>query len=254
MKTIPVSFLVAGMMLPAVCLAQQQPPPAEKARPENGPRRPFMEKWQAADKDHDGFLSLDEFTANPRIQNLPEEKRANIFKRLDKDSDGKLSREELAILNKPHDGKPGGRMKRLWELDADKNGGISFEEFKAGPMFMKLPPEKQQEVFRRLDSDGNGAIDPKDRPERPHKRPGQPDGKRPDGKRPDHGDKPDGINRRLDLNGDGALSFDEFRTGAAIKDLPEDQQKARFDLLDRNHDLKLSPEDFPAPLSPASPR
>ena len=213
-----------------------------------------MEKWQAADTDHDGFLSQDEFTATPRIQNLPEEKRANIFKRLDKDADGKLSRDELAILNKPHDGKPGQpgeRMKRLWELDADKNGGISFEEFKAGPMYMKLSAEKQQEVFHRLDSDGNGVIDPKDRPERPLNRPGQPDGKHPDGKRPDHGHKPEGINRRLDLDGDGALSFDEFRTGAAVKDLPEDQQKARFELLDRNHDLKLSPEDFPAASSPS---
>jgi Ca2+-binding EF-hand superfamily protein len=250
MKTIPVSFLVAGMLLPAVCHAQPQEPPMDKKNQERPPVRPFIEKWKAADKNQDGFISRDEFATIPRIQNLPDEKRARVFKRLDKDADDKLSRDELAILNKPHDGnpgQPGERMKRLWELDVDKNGGISFEEFKAGPMFKKLSPEKQQEVFRRLDSDSNGVIDPKDRPQRPFKRHGQ-----PDGKHPDQGDKPEGINRKLDLNGDGALSFEEFRAGPATKDLTEDRQEARFELLDRNHDLKISPEDFP-PHAPPSP-
>lgn len=219
----------------------------DKKSQESPPARPAAEKWKAADKDHDGFISLDEFTAIPRIQNLPEEKRAQVFKRLDKDADGKLSREELGRLHKPRDGKSGERMKRLWELDADKNGGISFEEFKAGPIYMKLSAEKQQEVFRRLDSDSNGVIDPKDRPQRPFKR-GQ-----PDGKHPNQGDKPEGFNRKLDLNGDGALSFEEFRAGPAVKDLTEDRQEARFDQLDHNHDLKISPEDFPPP-APPSPR
>lgn len=201
----------------------------EKKNQEPPPARPAIEKWKAADQNHDGFISLDEFTTIPRIQKLPEEKRARIFKRLDKDADDKLSRDELDRLHKLGD-KHGPPMKRLWELDTDKSGGISLEEFKAGPMFMKLAPERQQAVFRRLDADGDGMITPKDRPERPE-------------------EKTEGINRKLDLNGDGALSFDEFRKGAAVKDLTEDQQEARFEKLDRNHDLKLSPEDFPPPAS-----
>lgn len=241
MKTIPVSFLVAGMLLPAVCHAQSQEPPKDKKCEECPPARPFIEKWKAADQNHDGFISLEEFTAIPRIQNLPEEKRAQVFKRLDKDTDGKLSSDELGRLHKPHDGKP--CPPRLWQQDSDKSGGISFEEFKAGQMFMKLSPERQQAVFRRLDTDNDGVITPKDRPQ-PCKQPAQ-----SDGKPLEDGQKTNGFNLKLDLNGDGALSFEEFRAGPAVKTLTEDRQEARFEQLDRNHDLKISPDDFSTPAS-----
>ena len=238
------------MLLPAVCLAESPEPPMDPTADDKGGRRGppqhFMEAWKLADSDHDGFISNAEFDAMPRVQNLPEEKRQNLFKRLDKDSDGRLSREELDAFGKPRDGH-NPPMKRLWELDSDKSGGISFEEFKAGQLFMKLPPAKQDAVFRRLDTDGDRVITPKDRPESPFKHP-----KRQDGNRPDDGCEPDQINRKLDLNGDGALSFEEFRAGPAVKDLTEDQQEDRFELLDRNRDHKISPEDFPAaPPAPA---
>ena len=254
MKTTPVSFLVAGMLLPAVCLAQPPEPPKGSPPAEKGERRgprPFME---AADTDHDGFISKAEFNAMPRIMNLLEEKRQNLFERLDKDADGKLSRDELIPFGRPRDGGPDRPMKRLWELDSDKSGGINFDEFKAGQLFMKLPPEKQQEVFRRLDTDGDGVITPKDKPEPPFKRPdGKPHFKRGEGDRPDEGGERSQINRKLDTDGDGALSFEEFRKGGAVKNLTEDEQKTRFELIDRNGDQKISPEDFPAPPSPPSP-
>lgn len=256
------------MLLPAVCLAQpgeppKGPPPEEKGD-KGAQQRAMMEAWKNADKDHDGFISKEEFDAMPRILNLPGEKRAGIFARLDKNGDGKLATDELGRMGKPRDGQP---MKRLWELDADKSGGISFEEFKAGQVFMKLPPERQEKVFKRLDTDGDGLITPKDKPEPPFKhgegREGK-DGKRPD--RPDRpgddddgaprkpdGMKPDVINRKLDTNGDGALTFEEFRAGNAVKNLTEDEQEDRFELLDRNGDLKISPEDFPPPQPPPAP-
>ncbi len=241
------------MLLPAVCLAQPGEPPMGPPMEEKGDKdarqRAMMEAWKNADKDHDGLISKEEFDAMPRILNLPAEKRDGIFSRLDKNSDGKLSTDELGRIGKPRDGQP---MKRLWELDADKSGGISFEEFKAGEVFKKIPPERQEKVFKRLDTDGDGMITPKDKPEPPFKH-----GEGRDGKRPVHpGDddgpkKPDGINRKLDTNGDGALSFEEFRAGNAVKDLTEDEQEDRFELLDRNGDLKISPEDFPPPPPPA---
>lgn len=253
MKTIPVSFLVAGMLLPAMCLAQ--PPddphgPRDDGKDEHhDPARAFLNAWDLADTDHDGFISKAEFEAMPRVKNLSKEKQDSLFSRLDKDNDGKLTREEIGRLVKPHEGR--GRLQRLWELDTDKSGGVSFEEFKAGQIFMKLSPERQLELFHRLDTDGDGFITPKDCPQPPFKhREGEPHPKRPDGSPDDdnEGDsKPDHVNRKLDVNGDGALSFEEFRAGPAVKNLTEVQQKARFDALDRNHDQKISPEDFPPP-------
>jgi Ca2+-binding EF-hand superfamily protein len=259
MKTTPVSFLVAGMLLPVACLAQAQNPPTDPPKGEQrepgGPGRPFLEAWKLADADHDGSISKEEFVAMPRVQKLPEEKRDEIFKRLDKDSDGKLGGGELGHFGKnPHEGQRDQAMKRLWELDSDKSGGISFEEFKGGRFFMKLLPEKQQAVFQRLDTDGDGGITPKDRPAPQTKGPdGKPRPNKLDGKRPDGEGKPNFINRKLDVNGDGALSFEEFRECSGVKSLSEDVQEAWFERLDRNGDLKISAEDFPASPKPPKP-
>ncbi len=260
MKTISVSLLVTGMLLPAVCLAQPPAPPKDpppgKKRERREMERPFGEGLRAADSNHDGFISKEEFAAMPRIANLPEEKRANLFKRLDKNEDDLLGRDELDQMGKPREGDVP-PMARLWELDTDKSAGISFEEFKGGRFFMKLPPDKQDAVFKRLDTDKDGIITPKDRPEPAFKRPdGREHRKGPDGKHParknDSG-KPESTNARLDLNGDGALSFEEFRVGPEVKDLSEDEQEERFELLDRNGDLKISPQDSPPPPPPPRP-
>lgn len=244
MKTISVSFLVAGMLLPTVCLGQEGPP---KSPPAGEKRRraalQLSEKaWKLADGDRDGFISKEEFSAMPRVQKLSEEKRVNIFKRLDKNTDDRLSSEELNRIEKPQSGPP---MQRLWELDTDKNGGISAEEFKAGQLFKKLPPEKREQVFLRLDSDGDGVITPQDKPEPPPKRPNFKKGPKP----PEgfESSEPGKINRKLDLNGDDALSFEEFRKGANVKNLTEDQQEERFEKLDHNDDLKITDQDLPPP-------
>jgi Ca2+-binding EF-hand superfamily protein len=240
MKTIPVSLIVAGLLAPVI--AQAQTPDERKGGPgrDGGEwrerQRQFAETWKAADKDRDGFISREEFDAMPRIGNLPEDKRPRIFERLDKNADGKLDREELRRAGRPHDGP---HFPRLWELDSDKSGGVSLDEFKAGRMFQKLPPERQTAIFQRLDSDHDGQITPKDRPQE-HFRPeeGKPDPRR--------------LIRQLDKNGDGALSFEEFRAGPMISQLSEDEQEDRFEAMDRNGDQKLTPEDFPPP--PAAPK
>lgn len=248
MKTIPVSLLIAGMILPTICLAEPQNPD----RPEKGDgkasrrdgQRPFIEAWKKADSDKNGQISKAEFDAMPRLENLDEEKRTKLFTRLDKNADGELQREELSQMMKPFDGKMGGPP-HLWELDEDKSGGISFEEFKKSAFFSKLSPEKQQSVFAKLDTNGDKQITPQDRPEPRMKHPDRdPRPQRPDKSEPE---KPERVNRALDRDGDGALSFEEFRAGPAVKDLSEDQQEDRFELLDRNQDLKISPEDFPPP-------
>ena len=254
MKTIPVSFLVAGMLLPAVCLAQP-PPPADGPPPRGDgdrrePPRPFIETWKNADADHDGFISRAEFDAMPRIMNIPEDKRGSIFERLDKDGDGKHSREELMHFNRQYDGQP---KKRLWELDLDKSGGISLEEFKQGDFFKKLPADKAAEVFSRLDTDGDGLITPKDKPQQPFKRPEGKQGKHPDGDGPGEGRDSRHLEKmiqKLDANADGSLSFEEFRTGQGTKELTEDQQEDRFEALDKNGDHRISPDECQPPGPP----
>lgn len=254
MKTIPVSFLLSGMLLPSVCFGQPTEPKPGTAQGEKaghgGPMRAFIEAWKLADADHDGSISKAEFNVMPRTLHLPEEKRENLFKRLDKNGDGKLSPEELGQMAKPHEGS-GPKMQRLWELDTDHSGGISFEEFKVGQIFSKLPLERQQEIFHRLDTDGDGVITPKDRPEPPFKRPDGPGGHAH--VMPNPPDASGQIDLKLDTNHDGVLSFEEFRAAPSVKNLPEDEQEKRFTLLDRNGDLKITPYELSAPPEKSKP-
>jgi len=251
MKTIAVSMILAGLLAPATALAQApDDPQPRRAAGERGGQRPFAQAWQMADKDRDGFISREEFAAMPRVQNLPEDKRDKLFKRLDKDGDGRLSRGELRKPgNPPPGGPPPEPMQRLWELDTDRSGGVSLEEFRAGPLAEKLPPERIQKIFQRLDRDGDGQITPKDRPEPPRRgREGPRRGERPEGPPPPQPD-PMRLFRQLDKNDAKTLSFREFRQHPAVKNLDEDAQEARFQRLDRNQDGKLTPEEL-RPLQP----
>lgn len=272
MKTIPVCLIVAGLVLPAICLAESPArprgeAPAEIARkgggkPGGGGER-SAEFWKKGDMDQDGSLSLEEFSAMPRIENLPSEKQASLFQRLDKNADGRLGRDELSRGGRPQGGDGGPPMMRLWELDLDKSGGVSLDEFKSGKFFKKLPPERQDALFARLDTNRDGTITPKDRPEPPFKERGGADGPQgadrghPQGGKPGQGGKqggprmePQQMLRQLDKDADGSISFDEFRASPMVKNLTEDEQEDRFEALDKNGDLKLSPDDLP----PAPPR
>jgi Ca2+-binding EF-hand superfamily protein len=245
MKTIPVSILLAGILTPALCFAETP----NLSKEQKSGRKPLMEAWTAADTDQDHFISKPEYSAMPRIQNLPVEIRESLFTRLDKDSDGKLSVPELGEFGKPHAGQGDKPMKRLWELDADKSGGVSLDEFKTGQFMAKLPAEKQEGVFRRLDTDGDGSITLKDQPEPPFKH--------LDGKKTGGGEirsasidtEPAPVEQvihKLDTDGDKVLTFAEFRLGSSMKNLGEDEQEQRFEKVDANNDLKISTEELSA--------
>ncbi|MFT4176150.1 MAG: EF-hand domain-containing protein [Luteolibacter sp.] len=240
MKTITLSFLLSAGLFTAAhaqSAGENKPPREDEGKPAaDHPRppkpKPDLDKiWKSLDTNTDGFVSPEEFSTLPRIAKLPEEKRGEIFKRFDKDGDGKLTRDELEAMFRRFEGN---KMQRLKELDTDKSGGISFEEFKAGEMFKKLPPEKQEAIFKRLDSDGDGQITPKDRPRRDRERP-----------------SPKHIFEKNDENRDGFLSFEEFRKDPMVAKRSEDEQEDLFLKLDEDKDRKLSFEEmrkmFPPP-------
>jgi len=246
-----------ALLLTGTAIAQESPmtddmPPP--ARGEGGKERPgkdkerggrMMDLWKKADTDGDGFISAAEFAALERPGQLPVEKRDEIFKRLDKNGDGRIDPKELPR-------RPQGGMPPLEEVDADKDGRIVFSEFKNLGFVAKLPEERQQRIFNRMDRDGDGALTAKDRPEGPPRREGKRDGEgkkdgKPDGGKGGRGGHPLELVRKLDQNGDGALTFEEFRQAPFLKDQSEDAQEDRFEDMDRNKDLKIDAADFPPP-------
>jgi Ca2+-binding EF-hand superfamily protein len=231
MKTIPVSLVLASAFVTAFAFAAPETPPGPSApdgggEPRGGPRERKSPEdfWKRADANADGAISREEFFALERIAKLPEEKRAKIFARLDTDQSGSLSKEELQEMRRGP-GRHG--FPKLQELDADRSGGVNFDEFKTSPFVQKLPPEEQEGLFKRLDTDGDGQITPKDRP--PHPRGGK------------------GLWKRLDSDGDGAVSFEEFQKAPFIARLSEDEREKRFQELDRNGDKKLGEDEMPQP-------
>jgi Ca2+-binding EF-hand superfamily protein len=216
----------------------QEPPRGDSPRGGDGKKEGkrggrMIELWKKADTDGDGFISAAEFAAMERPGQLPDDKRNEIFKRLDKNNDGRIGSDELPR-------RPQGGMPPLEQVDANKDGRIVFEEFQKLGFVAKLPEERQRKIFGRMDKDGDGALTPKDRPEGPPH-----DGKR-DGKG-GRGGHPLELVRKLDQNGDGALSFEEFRQAGFLKDKSEDEQEDRFEEMDRNKDLKIDAADFPPP-------
>ena len=95
------------------------------------------------------------------------------------------------------------------------------------------------------DSNGDGVVDSKDRPE------GKPTpmrkGKKGDGgvEGNDSTSAPDPIKlvREHDRNGDSAVDFDEFSAIPRFRELGEDEREDRFETLDVNRDLKIDAAD-----------
>jgi Ca2+-binding EF-hand superfamily protein len=222
------------------------PAPAEKPdgdpRRGGGPNKEAMEaQWKKADLDGDGFLSEAEFALLPRISNLSEEKRSAIFHRLDKNGDGKISTEEM------RQGRPRPPVFPPFDqIDLNKDGQITFEEFQKVPFVARQSEERQHAMFDRMDRDKDGVLTAKDGPPPGWHPPFDGQGGGPGG----HGRRgfdPKKFIQDYDTNGDGALSFEEFRKAPFVKDLGEDAQEAKFNEMDRNHDLKIDLSDFPAP-------
>ncbi len=171
MKMILAGGMLAGL-LSSVAMGQGERRPEEPRPPREGERRPHLmgpeEMFKHMDRDGDGNISKREFFASPRMEQLPEEQRNAFFTRLDRDEDGSISREEIRMMR-----QQAARRARedFRKLDVDKSGSVSFEEFSKGEFISKLPEEKRHQMFKRMDTDGNGVVNGADRPQGPPKKP-----------------------------------------------------------------------------------
>jgi Ca2+-binding EF-hand superfamily protein len=202
-------------------------PPMDRQGPPGGGGFFDPARWKKADTNGDGLISLEEFKSLERIAKLPEDKQAAIFKRFDKNGDGSISMDEIREAMK---GPAERIMPQLEKVDVNKDGKISFEEFIAIPFVAKLPEERQHKMFERMDRNKDGFLTKEDRPPR-EEHPGPPP-------------LPELI-KCGDTNGDGALSFEEFRAIPPFKDMGEDMQEKIFQHLDTNGDKKLDAADKP---------
>ena len=204
----------------------------------HGGRMPRLEEL---DLDHSGGISFEEFRQAPFVSKLPEEQQRALFDRLDRDGDGQLTPKDRL----PGDGHGGHSWGRLAALDKDSSGGVSFEEFVQAPWVQKETPERQREIFDRLDRDHDGQLTPKDFWGGPSH--GGPGGHAPDGSNKGEGAGHGARLKALDRDGDGTLSFEEFQQSPMLRGLSEEEQKQRFKALDKNGDGKLQPEEFGGP-------
>lgn len=146
-------------------------------------------------------------------------------------------REEGSPPPKNGQGKPRHPLSGiLWEkADSNHDDKISKDEFFALPRIAKIPEEKRNNIFTRVDKNADGFITKEELPKPPY-----------DGPPPDGGPRGMGLKLKdLDTNQDKKISFDEFQADPMITKLPEPRRKKIFERMDRNHDGFLSPEDRP---------
>lgn len=170
----------------------------------------FERLMRTADKNKDGKLSREEFTAGLRDPEL----------------------KEAPAGGGPGGGRPMGDPKELFRR-ADRNGDGKIDKDEA--------PDRMKENFGRIDANGDGSIDEKEfgrvmemlsgrRPDAPPQTPA--------GSPPGSSDRPGGppLVRALDTNGDGEISAEEIASAA------ESLKK-----LDKNGDGKLTREELGPP-------
>lgn len=263
--------LAGGLAAFGAVAQPPEPGPGDPPPPGPGGRegRPnFHQIFDRADSDGDGKVSYEDIKAvAPRF---PQER----FDAFDKNADGTLTRNELPKPGergpRPDGDRPGGprpdgrgapdemrgpggpggpdgrgpggrggRENMLRRADTNQDKKVTLEEFKA---FMLMEAE---EHFRRLDSNGDGAITSEDPP--PAGGPGRgPEGRpgpRPDGPPPAEAPaaapmrQRERLLREADANADGKLTYEELLEKKP--GFPE----ATFTQMDRNQDGALSPLD-----------
>lgn len=227
---------LAGLLASGVVLAQA--PEEGSGEHRGGPQKRgggpeksdfFGDMLRRSDTDKNGGISFVEFAAGKRVSALPAEHQKRLFDRLDKNKDGEIRRDEIGRPSGRDRGNPERGSKQRGPHDPDGDGRVSLEEFRKSPRVAGLDAARQEELFARMDRNGDGFLDRKDYQGR---RPGR------------DGEGPSRMVEELDADKDGMVSFEEFRAGSRAKGLNEAQAKDMFERMDRNQDGKLGADDF----------
>ena len=128
----------------------------------------------------------------------------------------------------PRSGKSDATHRFIKKADADGDGAVSREEFAALERVARLPEAQRDEIFKRLDKNGDGVIradeigSARTMHEKPRRFPSL---------------------EKLDLNGDDRVSLEEFLAGPLAKRMPEARRRVLFARLDRDGDGFLTAAD-----------
>jgi len=126
----------------------------DKRNKDSRKRPPSPEEFlKAYDQNDDQKISKEEFRTGERASRLDPEIREKIFNRLDKNGDSFISALELQEM------APKRKRHSLAKADLDEDGRISKEEFSKHEHFAEMPAERRDEIFDRIDRNGDGFLD-----------------------------------------------------------------------------------------------
>lgn len=182
----------------------------------NHPREDRGELFERLDQDGSGSLTLQEFSAAPKLENLESELQLKMFERLDANNDDRL---EPGELNPMESKIP------IIELDQDGDRSLNFDEFRVWGRLRGVALDKSQEMFRRLDSDGDGFIS------------------RSDFRRGGHKHGPAAF-AKADIDSSGDLTREEFGQLHFLSQMPEEHVDRVFRKIDQNSDSVLELREF----------
>jgi Ca2+-binding EF-hand superfamily protein len=224
----------AVLCVPALTIAQA-PDATPQSRAGQQPHSP-EEAFRRADTNSDGKVSFDEIRA--RRPNLSQ----SAFDRMDTNGDGFLTGADRPeggrAATRGNEGESEARrqmLDKLMQSDSNADGQVSYDEIAAAkPGFARAD-------FDRLDRNSDGFVSRADAPQQtrtPEDRPRPP--RQSQGTRSMSDTQREEFRARLqkaDSNADGKVSFSEAQTA-----FPQMTQE-RFNLMDRNHDGAIGPED-----------
>jgi Ca2+-binding EF-hand superfamily protein len=117
----------------------------------------------------------------------------------------------------------GGFSAMLKKLDLNGDHSVDFTEFSAGERVSHLPDDYKKKLFQRLDKNKDNQITKADQPS-------QDEGAR--------------KRRHSDADGNGEITFEEFKKSDRVAKMPLARKREIFDKMDRNKDGVLNGADW----------